>query len=190
MTSVNVIDSLVSTINITDARKNILTIYLKHERDKPMLQCPNCLTFYAAKSVITHIKRSKVCCPQVTDETIVKIKQLTTQYVKLKRKLYQDKYDQMKRTEKLKQECLKRKCYVVISNKEKLSKKQKKSRYDAERYQQRKVPIAEKYQERKDELAAKYRQKKAEEEKCEVHIKMHFKEIQWGPIFPCICCNR
>ena len=168
MTSVNVIDSLVSTINITDARKNILTIYLKHERDKPMLQCPNCLSFYAAKSILNHIKKSKVCCRQVTDETIVKIKQLTTQNVKLKRKLYQDKYDQMKRTEKLKQECLKRKCYVVISNKEKLSKKQKKSRYDADRYQQ----------------------KKAEEEKCEVHRKMHFKEIQWGPIFPCICCNR
>ena len=35
-----------------------------------------------------------------------------------------------------------------------------------------------------------YQKKKTEKEDCEVHRELFEAEIEWGPVFPCVCCRR
>ena len=168
----------VSILQITDYQLHIFDARNDEDIDLQILplnnevkvKCNHCCNFSPVSSILKHIAKNRKCSHHLKSNTIEHIRHISKgQILKKQRERNLKKVD--------------RKEYDAArheKNKTIPEKKAAKRAYEMSRVKEIKTAKKANYQ----------KMKQKEKNDCENHRALFEKEITWGPIFPCVSCNR
>ena len=166
-----------SELRIFDARNSEnIDLQISFKDAEATVKCNACSSYHPSNGIVKHIVKSRKCSHHLKGATIEGIRQITKHISDLNRRAKKRVSDSI-RYEKNKKTILEKQATYDKINKDTISKK--KAAYHA------------KNRDEKLEQMKKYNSLQRDSKKeCEEHRALFEKEIQMGPVFPCVSCKR